>query len=89
MTRPATNDEAAALALRALAATLAEPRRAERFLALTGLDADELRARLGEPSLLAAVLDFLESHEPDLIAVAHDMDVKPASLVAARAELER
>jgi hypothetical protein len=77
------------LALRALAATLAEPRRAERFLALTGLDADELRTRLGDPGLLAAVLDFLESHEPDLIAVAGDMDVEPATLVAARAELER
>ena len=84
----ATNDEAAALALRALAATLGDPRRAERFLALTGLDAAELRHRAGEPSLLAALLGFLESHEPDLLAVADEIDSSPVALVAARAGLE-
>jgi len=83
----ATNDDAAELLLRALAATLGEPRRAERFLALTGLDAEELRRRVGEPSLLAALLDFLESHEPDLVAVSEAVGVTPARLVAARAGL--
>ena len=34
--------------------------------ALTGLDSDELRARAGDPALLAAVLGFLAAHEPDL-----------------------
>ena len=81
----ATNDDATELLLRALAATLGEPRRAERFLALTGLDADALRRRVGEPGLLTALLDFLESHEPDLIAVAGEVGVTPARLVAARA----
>ena len=83
----ATNDAAAELLLRALAATLGEPRRAERFLALTGLDADELRRRAGDTSLLGALLDFLESHEPDLVAVAEDVGVTPAKLMAARAGL--
>lgn len=88
MTPEATNDNAAALALQALAATLADDKRAERLLALTGLEADELRARLGDPGLLAACLTFLESHEPDLVAVAADLDVAPERLVAARHALE-
>ena len=82
-----TNDPEA-LALAALAATLAEDSRAERFLALTGLDAGTLRARAGERSLLAATLGFLENHEPDLVAVAAAVGVKPEALVAARRELE-
>ncbi|MBB3764871.1 DUF3572 family protein [Sphingomicrobium lutaoense] len=87
MTRDSTNDPPV-LALRALAATLADERRAERLLALTGLDAEGLRAHLGEPALLAQMLAFLESHEPDLLAVAADLDVDPAQLVAARQALE-
>jgi hypothetical protein len=88
MSSPTTND-AEALALAALAATLTDERRAQRFLDLTGLDADELRARAGERRLLAATLAFLEAHEPDLIEVSKLLNVKPELLVAARSELER
>ena len=77
------------LALAALAATLTDERRAQRFLELTGLDPDELRARAGEPSLLAATLAFLEGHEPDLVAVAQAIGTKPEFLIAARLELDR
>jgi hypothetical protein len=87
-----TNDmppDAEALALAALAATLTDERRAQRFLDLTGLEADELRARAGERSLLAATLAFLEAHEPDLIAVAQTIGVKAEILIQARLELER
>ena len=88
MSTPSTNDPQA-LALAALAATLSDERRAHRLLDLTGLDAAELRARAGEPSMLAATIAFLENHEPDLLAVSDAIGVKPAALVAARAELER
>ena len=81
--------DAEALALQALAATLTDERRARRFLDLTGLDADELRARAGERSLLAAVLAFLEAHEPDLVAVAQAIGTKPEKLIVARSELDR
>ena len=77
-----------ALALSALAWTLAEPARADRLLAVTGLDAGELRARASEPALLAAVIGFLEAHEPDLVVCAGAIDVTPAELVAAQRELE-
>jgi hypothetical protein len=84
-----TNHGAQALALAALGWTLGENGRAERLLALTGLAPDDLRTRLGDPSLLAAILRFLEAHEPDLIACAEALDVTPAQLVEARRSLER
>jgi len=76
------------LALRALAWTLAEQQRADRMLALTGLSGDDLRERAMEPAVLAALLGFLEAYEPDLIACAEALDVKPADLVLARERLE-
>ena len=87
MTIPDTNDPEA-LALSALGWCLADQQRAERLLALTGLTPDDLRARLSEPSVLAAILGFLESHEPDLVACADDLGVPPAWLVDARRRLE-
>jgi len=86
---PTTND-AAVLALAALAATLADERRARRFLDLTGLEVEELRNRAitGDKALLAAVIAFLENHEPDLVAVAEAVGTTSAALVAARAGLE-
>jgi hypothetical protein len=80
--------DAAALALHALAWTLGDSARASRLLGTTGLEAGELRARAGDPAVLAAALGFLEAHEPDLIACAEALDVKPSELVAARAALE-
>ena len=87
MSKPATNDPTA-LALRALAATLADQRLAERFLSLSGIDPPDLRQRAADPVLLVALLMFLEAHEPDLVAVAEEIGVKPEALVAARLELE-
>jgi Protein of unknown function (DUF3572) len=77
-----------ALALGALAWTLAEEARAERLLALTGLGASDLRARIGEASVLAAILGFLEAYQPDLIACAASLGVAPEALVAARERLD-
>lgn len=82
-------NEASVLALRALAATLADQRLAQRFLSLSGLDAPDLRQRASSPDLLAALLRFLEAHEPDLLAVAEAVGAEPKALVAARRELER
>jgi hypothetical protein len=76
------------LGLIALATAVSDERRAHRFLDLTGIGTDELRARAADPGLLAALIRFLEAHEPDLVAVAEAMDVKPELLVKARQELE-
>jgi hypothetical protein len=77
-----------ALALAALAATLTDERRAARFLDLTGIGTDELRARAGQPALLSALIRFLEGHEPDLLSVSEQIGVRPEVLVAARRTLE-
>jgi hypothetical protein len=83
-----TNPDPVALALGALAWTLGEPARAARLLGVTGLDPAALRQGAGDPAILAAILNFLEAHEPDLVACAAALDIPPAALVAARAELE-
>ena len=82
-------EEAEQLALTALGWTLSDPGRAERLLGLTGLTPGDLRSRLGERSLLAEILRFLEAHEPDLIACAEALDATPERLVEARRTLER
>jgi hypothetical protein len=84
----ATPTDPHALALHALATAVSDERRARRFLDLTGIGTDELRARAADPVLLAALIRFLEAHEPDLIAVAEAMQVKPERLVEARRRLE-
>ncbi|MEM8696844.1 MAG: DUF3572 family protein [Pseudomonadota bacterium] len=88
-TNGGTQCDPAALALRALAWTISDEDRGRRLLALTGLTADRLRAAIGEPALLAAVIKFLEAHEPDLIACAEAIQSSPEDLVTARRELER
>ncbi|HWK34833.1 DUF3572 domain-containing protein [Sphingomonas sp.] len=85
---PADDTNDAAIALQALAWTLGDPARAERLLAVTGLTPAALRAGAGEPATLAAVLGFLEAHEPDLVACAAATDTNPATLVAVRHRLE-
>jgi hypothetical protein len=70
--------------LGALAWVLLDTQRAERFLALTGLTPDALRATVGEPATQLAVLDFLCAHEPDLVAAAASLGLDPVELSAAR-----
>lgn len=79
--------DAETLALMALAWTLSDERRADRLLGLTGLDADTLRAGVGERGVQAAVLAFLADHEPDLIACAEAIDSTPQALIAAKEHL--
>ena len=75
------------MALAALGWVLADENHADRLLALTGVTPEELRSRLGETPVLAAILDFVLHHEPDTIACADALGVKPESLVAAHATL--
>jgi hypothetical protein len=77
------------LALAALGWLLGEPDRAQRYLDLTGLDADGLRASLDNPAVLASALDFLANHEPDLLSAAEALAVAPEALIAASEELSR
>ncbi|MEG3598513.1 MAG: DUF3572 family protein [Pseudomonadota bacterium] len=77
------------LALEALGWALADDRRAERLLSLTGLTPDRLRNGLTDRGVQAAVLEFLANHEPDLVLAADALDTSPETLVAAARELAR
>ena len=81
-------NERETIALGALGWVLADDARAERLLALTGLTGADVRERLDDPAFLAAVLRFLEGHEPDLVACAMELRVEPARLTEARRRLE-
>jgi hypothetical protein len=78
----------AMLALAALGWILCDPDRAGRMLNLTGLTPDVLRGGISETATQAAILSFLEAHEPDLVAAADYIGVTPDILVRARMELE-
>lgn len=82
------NNDAITVALQALAVSVGDEKRADRLLSLTGLTPDDLRERATDPAVLVAVLRFLEDHEPDLIAVADAIGMRPQELVAARNALE-
>lgn len=66
---------------------LSDQERADRLLALTGLTPEILRERLTDRQVLAAVLEYLAGHEPDLMLAADALNVSPDTLVRARHEL--
>jgi hypothetical protein len=77
------------ISLRSLAWVLADDNRANRFLGLTGLTPDQLRAGIGTREVQLAVLDFLCAHEPDLVAAADSLGLEPAAIASAREALAR
>ena len=79
----ARDEEVEILALQALGWILQGEERAERLLALTGLDPRELRSGLEDSSMLSSLLSFLANHEPDLVACAEAIGVPPARLAYA------
>lgn len=80
-------EAAEVLALHCVAEIVGDPALGPRFLALTGLDADGLRASLGARATLAAAVDFLLGHEPTLVDIARRLDVAPAAIAAAAGAL--
>jgi hypothetical protein len=80
-------DDPDTIALGALGWILTDQDRADRLLSLTGLDADTLRDHLTERGTLAAVLEFLVNHEPDLVLAADALGRTPQDLVAAHRSL--
>ncbi|HZV19191.1 MAG TPA: DUF3572 domain-containing protein [Sphingobium sp.] len=72
------------LALQVVGWIVADQHRADRMLALTGLDAPALRAGLSDRGTLTALMDFVINHEADLVACAEAIGVSPTRIVAAR-----
>lgn len=72
------------VALMALSWILQDQVLTDRFIALTGLFPDDLRASLGETGTQGAILDFLAGNDGDLLAAADGLGLKPERIVAAR-----
>ena len=82
-----THEEAEAVALSALAYITGDEEVLGRFLALSGLEPGTIRAAAASPGFLAAVLDYVASDEPLLIALAKALDTKPERIMEARQTL--
>jgi len=72
------------IALRALIWILSDDDRAQRLLALTGLNPDDMRASIGEAWLLSAAFSYLEGYEPDLIKCCNNIEIEPSDMTVAR-----
>jgi hypothetical protein len=87
MRRTLAREEAETIAAQALGFLAGEPQRFARFLALTGLELDDVRARAGSPELLAAVLSHLTNDESLLLTFAAESRLAPERIPAALALL--
>ncbi|UTW57024.1 DUF3572 domain-containing protein [Kordiimonas sp. SCSIO 12603] len=76
-------DFASEIAFKAIGFIVGDDTLRDRFLALSGLSPDEIRANLAEVDFQASILDFLISNEPDLILFAEETGEKPENIVHA------
>src|SRR5262245_29035034 len=80
----AQREAAEALAIAALGFIAAEPERLGRFLTITGLGPDSIRAAARDPRFLAGVLDHVTGDEPLLRAFAAEHGIDPGEVTRAR-----
>jgi hypothetical protein len=83
----ARHDAAIPLAIAALTFIAQEPERLGRFLALSGIGPESLRAAAREPGFLLGVLDHLSGDETLLLAFSEDRGIDPTEVGQARALL--
>jgi hypothetical protein len=72
------------IAVKALTLLTRDQERLARFLALTGLGPETIRAAAGSPGFLKAVLDHIAGHEDLLVGLADEMGTRPETIVEAR-----
>jgi hypothetical protein len=73
-----TIDDAQALAINSLVFLAGDDELLSRFLALTGITADQIRSAASEPGFLAGVLQFYLAHEPTLMRYCEATGTDPA-----------
>ena len=79
------NREAAEmLAIQALAFIAEDPGKLSRFLGMTGIPHEEVRAAAGEPGFLAGVLEHMLADESLLVAFADSAGIDPTAIARAR-----
>lgn len=68
------------LAIQALGFVASDPALLPRFLAITGIDASQIRAAARQPGFLAGVLQFILAHEPTLLQFAQHAGIDPSGV---------
>jgi hypothetical protein len=86
MVRPErlTREGAEEIAIKGLQFLAGEPEALGRFLALSGIGPQDLRAAAAEPGFLAGVLEFFLEDESLLLAFAAGAAIRPTMIAAAR-----
>ena len=84
----ATSDTPSIVGLQALTFLAADSDRLQRFLALTGLGPDDIRARAEQPAFLAGVLDHLLADESLLLIFCEEAGLAPEAPRRARMALQ-
>jgi uncharacterized protein DUF3572 len=80
----AGGESAHALAIGALGFIAQTPEYLERFMALTGIEAQSIRRAAREPGFLLGVLDHILGDETLLLAFAKESEIDPRAVQVAR-----
>jgi hypothetical protein len=80
-------EAAESLAVQALAYLANDPEQLARFLALSGIGPQAIRAAAADPQFLAGVLDYVTGEEKLLLALADHLQMKPEQVWRARTAL--
>lgn len=75
--------DAEELGIAALTFVASDPVLMPRFLAMSGIEAAQIREAAAEPGFLAGVLRFILGHEPTLVAFCDATGAPPARVSAA------
>lgn len=78
--KPAGREAAEALAVQALGFIASDPALLPRFLAITGIEANQIRAAARQPGFLAGVMQFILAHEPTLLQFAQAAGIDPSEI---------
>ena len=90
MMRPKTQsstEEAEVTALNALGFLAADPERFARFMDLSGLDLEAIRASATDPAFLGGLLDHLLADESLLLVFAEEHGLNPERIAQLRRKL--
>ena len=82
-----SREAAEMLAVQALAFIAEDPERLTRFLGITGIAPEEIRAAAGAPGFLVGVLEHMLGDESLLVAFAASAGIDPATIARARSAL--
>ena len=85
--RPKEQPDPERVAIGALAFLAQDPERLERFLSLTGIQAEAIRSGAQQPGFLRGVLQQVIDWEPWLVEFAATAGIAPADVIRAAEQL--